>query len=224
MALLLGGITSKPSGKTAGVVFGRARTRYGKLATAREWTIPNDPQTESQTENRDLFRLASLTGGMAGSELYQAAWDNVEGLLPGWNAFVAWAKSALELSGIYQWKDTLPPKSLGPVYMPEITQNPNDVDGHLDLTWDGDIVGDHCADEDTLWGFYAAKGSPGSGAPSVFQRHLGTVQRSVELDANQGLEIATEYASVHWFRHLEPDGTYTYSPLSVAIFTSGETP
>lgn len=218
MALHTSGINGRLTGKNGGSVFSVARTRYGKMTTSREYVIPANPDTVLQQQVRELFRRASLHGGLVGSVNYAADWNNTLGELPGWNSIVGWSRDAMEYSGgIYQWSDPVPAKSLGPVYMPLVTGTHVGAAGSIDLTWPTTIVGDHCAAGDLLCGWVSYVLNPGVGGGT----NLVVLDRTdVRSDATinvPGLTSGEEYQWVLWFNHDEGDGTYTNSPIAKGI-------
>lgn len=86
MSILKGGIFSKPSGKTGGIVFGAARTRTGKLVTARELVPPSNPNTTLQQTQRSKFKSALDLVRRIGSSIYRTAWNRSVGQLPGFQS------------------------------------------------------------------------------------------------------------------------------------------
>ena len=89
MSVLTGGIFSKPRGKTGGIVFGAARTRQGKLATARELVPPSNPNTPAQQTQRGKFKSALDIVRRAGSEAYRSDWNRAVGQLPGFQSMLS---------------------------------------------------------------------------------------------------------------------------------------
>ena len=86
MSILKGGIFSKPSGKTGGIVFGAARTRTGKLVTARELVPPSNPNTPLQQTQRSKFKSALDLVRRIGADVYRSAWNRSVGQLPGFQS------------------------------------------------------------------------------------------------------------------------------------------
>ena len=89
MSVITGGIFSKPRGKTGGIVFGAARTRQGKLATARELVKPSNPNTALQQTQRSKFKSALDLVRRLGAAIYQVAWNRSIGQLPGFQSMVS---------------------------------------------------------------------------------------------------------------------------------------
>jgi len=86
MSILKGGIFSKPSGKTGGIVFGAARTRTGKLVTARELVPPSNPNTSLQQTQRSKFKSSLDLVRRIGASVYRSAWNRSVGQLPGFQS------------------------------------------------------------------------------------------------------------------------------------------
>jgi hypothetical protein len=89
MSVISGGIFSKPRGKTGGIVFGAARTRNGKLATARELVKPSNPNTAGQQEQRNKFKSVLALVRRIGASIYQSAWNRSIGQLPGFQSLMS---------------------------------------------------------------------------------------------------------------------------------------
>lgn len=86
MSRLTGGIFSRPSGKTAGIVFGAGRTRTGKVVTARELVPPSNPNTAAQQSQRTKFSRDLFIVRALGSAIYQSDWNRSVGQLPGFQS------------------------------------------------------------------------------------------------------------------------------------------
>lgn len=101
MAVLQGGIFSRPRGKVGGVVFGAARTRQGKLVTSRLLVPPSNPNTTAQQEQRSIFSSAMAIVRRIGSAIYRLHFNRSVGQLPGFQSmqsiFMNQMNSALEL-------------------------------------------------------------------------------------------------------------------------------
>lgn len=102
MAKFESNLFSKASGKLTGIVFGRARTRQGKVMTARELVIPLNPQTVPQQANRDLFKRVLAIVQDAGPGVYRSDWDRGVEKLPGYQSLF----SRYMLAG--HWDGNLP--------------------------------------------------------------------------------------------------------------------
>lgn len=116
MSVVKGGIYSKPRGKTAGLVWGAARTRTGKLATVRELVPPSNPNTAAQQTQRGKFKSILTLIRTFGAVIYQTDWNRSVGQLPGFQSM-----ESIYLSQIDSAKDialTLP-INLGILHFPD---------------------------------------------------------------------------------------------------------
>jgi hypothetical protein len=86
MARHLGGIFSRASGTTSGIVFSEVRDKKGKTMISREKVIPQDPQTTNQLEQRNRFSrlIAAITSWSPA--LYQELFDRSVRNLPGFQS------------------------------------------------------------------------------------------------------------------------------------------
>lgn len=86
MSKLLGGLFSRPSGKTSGIVFGAGRTIRGKQVTSREYVIPTDPRTNAQIEQRSKMPFSTAIIQAIGRSIYQFDWNRAVNNLPGFQS------------------------------------------------------------------------------------------------------------------------------------------
>jgi len=216
MALVQAGIYSRPAGKAGGIVWGAARTPSGKVATAREYVVPTNPDTVAQQHQRLIFRTAAALANNAGLSLLDPPWNNAIGLLPAWQSFMSHALRSLEWdAGLSKavWMDDPPTLSLGPCYMPVMTATGGA--GALTVEWPTDIVGDHCDELDELYGLVFMKDSPNTGGEEFFEIAVGNHHRSEgSHDFHPPFVSGETFEALLWWRHSEADGTYTYSPVA----------
>lgn len=86
MSKLLGGLFSRPSGKTSGLVFGAGRTSRAKQVTAREYVIPTDPRTNAQLVQRGKMPFSTAIVREIGRSIYQFDWNRAIKALPGFQS------------------------------------------------------------------------------------------------------------------------------------------
>lgn len=219
MAKVYAGTYSRPTGKAGGIVWGAARSRAAKVATTREYSIPTNPDTAAQQERRAIFRTAVTLLSQVPNQIYANAWDNTLGLLPGWQSCLAYLISQLswtspDLYATFPAVATeLGPKSLGPCYNPGVTIS-STTGSTLVLTWATGGTGDHVGNDDALQYVCVTNdlNPPVSGA--WIKTSSGAAARSAGTYTIPDLASTTDYRVIAWFRHAEPDGTYTYSPIS----------
>jgi len=118
MARLNGGIFSRPSGKTGGLIFGAARTRQGKVVTSRLLVIPSNPRTAAQQSQRSQFKSAMAIVRALGATVYKIDFNRAVSQLPGFQSLMS--TFILNLSGalLLSKPNTL---NLGGLYFPLTT-------------------------------------------------------------------------------------------------------
>jgi len=116
MAKLEGGIFSNPSGKTAGIVFGAARTRQGKKVTARQLVPPSNPNTTAQQAQRGKFTDCLAIVRHLGAECYQSDFNRAISQLPGFQSLMSVFMNAMDDSK----ELSVPPSiNLGTLHFPD---------------------------------------------------------------------------------------------------------
>lgn len=222
MAVHLGGVYSKPSGKAGGIVWGRARTLLGKMATSREYVIPTDPNTADQQDERELFAVCVAVASLMGTAIWQSAWNNTLGELPGYHSFMGWMRDSVSMVvGIPNMDDPPASKSLGPAFMPSVTSAGGAAGGQIKLTWDETCHGDHCDLTDDVMGLVLLQARPHT--VSAYEILLpGSITRDDEEWQTAGdAPPAENVAYAMWFRH-DPGGgePLEYSPIATGIRTT----
>jgi hypothetical protein len=138
MSRVTGGIYSKPSGKTAGIVWGAARTRTGKVSTARQLVIPANPRTTLQVEQRTKFQEALFIVRALGSSIYADAWNRSIGQLPGFQSQLSiFLKSITALFDL----NPIPSINLGTLHLPNSIGADINVAGNLTVNWSTELSG-----------------------------------------------------------------------------------
>lgn len=131
MSVLSGGIFSKVSGKTAGIVFGAARTRQGKKTTARELVAPSNPNTAAQQTQRGKFSSALLIPRTFGPGIYQSDFNRSVGQLPGFQSMTSIFLNQMDAS---KTVDLTIPINLGSLHAPDTISAATGAAGEIDLT------------------------------------------------------------------------------------------
>lgn len=111
MAKLFGGITGRPSGKVGNVIYGAARTRRGKSATARATFSPSNPNTPAQQDQRNRMRTLSQVASRWNPTRGRSQWNVIEGNLPVYQSILRLLFQASDAQGNLS---TPRPVSLGP--------------------------------------------------------------------------------------------------------------
>jgi len=133
VAIVEGGILGNPRGKTGGVVFGAARSRNGKVVTARQKVTPANPQTAAQTAQRNKFATALDGVRQAGPDIYSVDWNRSIGQLPGFQSLQSIFLGAIQPGDTFVAPADTP---LGKLHYPlQFTVDPGVASGEIDLAW-----------------------------------------------------------------------------------------
>ena len=74
-AVVKGGLHGRPRGTVAGIIYGAARSREGKVVTAREYVIPGDTDDEDVLNQRLVFKSMVMAAQYLSSELWKEDFD-----------------------------------------------------------------------------------------------------------------------------------------------------
>lgn len=165
MSRLDGGIFSRPRGKTANIVFGAARTREGKVVTARELVPPSNPQTPAQQTQRNKFNEALYITRQIGKSIYGSDLNRAVSQLPGFQGLMSVLMNNMNDSFLLSAPSAL---NLGNLHFPDsFTLAPGGGTGDVEATF-SDESGPNgtSSDQCVMIGIAASAGS----APD--QRHI----------------------------------------------------
>lgn len=137
MSRVTGGIYSKPSGKTAGIVWGAARTRQGKVSTARQLVPPSNPNTPLQQNQRTKFKDCLFIVRTLGTQIYRDAWNRSIGQLPGFQSL-----QSIMLNTMDDFFALNPPPSinLGTLHFPQTFSGAGSGLTAITFTWSTELV------------------------------------------------------------------------------------
>lgn len=196
MARVTGGVTGRPSGKIAGVIFGAARSRTGKVVTAREKVSPSNPNTTGQQGQRAKFADALEIVKELGPALYQDDWNRAVGQLPGFQALMSIMLNNLDGSGTLSAPSTVP---LGDLHYPDTVYWLEDPQaGEIDLVITPE-TGANGTSGDEMIAFIVAATRPVSGKRHVVVSN-GQSSRSDEAITFTGLTPGTTYIAAFYMR------------------------
>jgi len=199
MAKLDGGIFSNPSGKTAGIVFGAARTRQGKKVTARQLVSPSNPNTAGQQVQRGKFSDSLDIVRFLGAEIYQSDFNRAISQLPGFQSMMSIYMNAMDASKELSAPSTI---NLGTLHLPDTVTFGTESAGCATVVFSSE-VGDNGTDEDDVVSFAINIASVGR-ATLVGGIITGDAERSDELSTITDLTVGQEYLVGFYFRG---DGT-----------------
>jgi len=134
MAVVKGGLHGRPRGKVAGIVYGGARSREGKVVTARELVIPGPTTDAKVIAQRLVFKSMVFACQYLAAQCWQEDFNRAIGQLPGFQSVM----SILLGSTAYADSLLLPPPitPLGNLYSPAFAPVPHgSVAGSITITW-----------------------------------------------------------------------------------------
>jgi hypothetical protein len=188
MAKLEGGIFSNPSGKTAGIVFGAARTRQGKKVTARQLVPPSNPNTASQQTQRGKFSDALDIVRYLGAEIYQDYFNRAISQLPGFQSMMSIFMNAMDSSKELSAPPTI---NLGTLHLPDTIDFASVSADTANLQISAEL-GDNGTDDDEIW-FFAIDATSTGRATLVGGKSTGGDNRSGESTLITGLTTGNDY-------------------------------
>jgi hypothetical protein len=144
MSRLDGGIFSKPRGTTAGIVFGSARTRQGKVVTSRQYVIPSNPNTPDQQAQRTSFSDIQQVLKQLGPSCYQIDWNRAVGQLAGYNSLQSILLYQINTSQDIVLSTIV---NLGSLHFPSVVTPSSGAPGNLTVGWTTELGPDGDGDD-----------------------------------------------------------------------------
>ncbi|MBA7664084.1 hypothetical protein ES703_72135 [subsurface metagenome] len=138
MAIITGGLHGRARGNVNGIIYGAARTRFGKVVTAREYVIPTPSATALQVLQRNAFACALYATRYLAASLWQDDFNRGIGQLPGFQSMMSIIIKATDRETRIM---TPPPDTpLGNLYAPtfEVTTHLTIAD-NITITWDAGL-------------------------------------------------------------------------------------
>lgn len=181
------GIFSKARGKLSGVVFSAARTRKGKLMTARQLVIPANPQTTDQQSNRSVFSFVQRGVRDFGPGVYRTIFNRGVEDLPGYQSLLSLFRRSYGTISSTVWRaNTVNPDTLlGDLHFPDTVTLVEIADDYLEIDWstengDNGSAGDAVyliamdlrvdTEDDETWGYAIGEGERSDGNISVVRQ------------------------------------------------------
>lgn len=138
MARLQGGIFSRASGQTQGLVFGAARTARGKKVTVRELVIPANPRSPAQVLQRSRFEFSTAIVRGIGRAVWRFDWNRAVNDLPGFQSLQSiFTVAVQDATGVLA---TPPRTTLGSRHFPDTFAANAGVD-QINVTWSTEVEG-----------------------------------------------------------------------------------
>jgi len=190
MAIITGGLHGRPRGNVNGIIYGGARTRYGKVVTAREYVIPSPSSTTLQVYQRNAFACALYATRYLAASLWQDDFNRAIGQLPGFQSMMSVIIKATDRETRVM---TPPPDTpLGNLYAPTFEPIPHaGTPGSITITW-GAELGLNGTDEDVVKVFGVAK----DGSLEGVRLANDFEESATRVDAT--IDIATGETGYNW--------------------------
>jgi len=196
MAKLIGGLHGRPSGNVGGVVYGAARTRLGKVVTARELVYPSNPSSAGQVIQRRIFTGSLYATRHLASGLWQDDFNRSIGQLPGFQSMMSILLNNTDNSFVL----TAPPDTpLGNLHiagsMAIVTGLTNG--GDVDLSWTAE-TGLNGTVNDLLGVFTVEVAEGSAGVRSAVDRSLAVVRSDTSVTIPTGSSATDWIVAVYW--------------------------
>jgi len=196
MAVLDGGLFSRPRGKTGGIVFGAARTRTGKQVTSRLLVPPANPNTTAQQTQRNKFSesLAIVRG--IGSDVYADDFNRAISQLPGFQSLMSVMLKNMDDDKILSEPADI---NLGTLHYPDTgpTLTPGSS-GSINIGWSSELGDNGTASDESV--IIAIATNPDSSPESRVVAISTGAAREDESDAIGGFSAGAEVLVGLYFR------------------------
>lgn len=196
-AVIKGGLHGRPRGAVGGIIYGGARSREGKVVTAREFVIPGDTDDPDVLDQRSVFKSFVLVMRYLTAECWQADYDRSIGQLPGFHSLM----SVLLGSCPYATKVLVPPPAtpLGNLHtlgFAPVTHG--SVGGSITITW-GTGLGINGTDADPVVVFLVDSNQTAEGIRGgVYKGEVATrVDGTIDIATGS---TATDFLCACYFR------------------------
>ncbi|MBA7540739.1 hypothetical protein ES705_33041 [subsurface metagenome] len=190
MAIITGGLHGRARGNVNGIIYGAARTRTGKVVTAREYVMPSYSRTTLQAYQRVSFKCALYATRYLAATLWQDDFNRAIGQLPGFQSMMSIIVKATDRETRIM---TPPPDTpLGNLYCPTF-----DVITHaglsksITISWDTGL-GLNGTDEDVLNVFGVGK----EGSEDGIRVATDFAEEATRVDGT--LDVDTSESSFEW--------------------------
>lgn len=196
MAVIIGGLHGRARGNVGGIIYGAARSRAGKVVTARELVIPANPNTAAQQNQRSKFASVLDTVRAIGPDTYRDNWNRSVGQLPGFHSLESILLHVISDEDVY---DEAPPDTpLGTLHFPNEYAVTSEAVGTIDITFSNEF-GDNGVSSDVVDGF-AIAATAVEDAPHAVHHIVGTPTRNDSPVVIDTVLDVTDYMVVVWLR------------------------
>ena len=196
MAVITGGLHGRIKGKIGGIVYSSARSRTGKIVTAREWVMPGEITDSDVLKQRLIFKCTLYAVRYLGAALWQADFNRAIGQLPGFHSMMSILLKATD-------RDTRelgePPNTpLGSLYAPPVVFTTHgSTSGSIIATWNGGL-GVNGTDADVLNFFGCEVVGSEEGVRGAVDWAATAVRSDLTLDIPTGSSSTDWIAAVYF--------------------------
>lgn len=195
-AIVRGGLHGRPSGNVSGIVYGGARTRTGKVVTARELVFPSNPKTAAQLLQRLIFKQSLYASRHLAAEVWQEFFNRAIGQLPGFQSMMS---IILDNTNAAEEFEPPPDTPLGNLHFPDtltVTSGAGAA-GTITITYT-DELGLNGTVDDRLR-LIAVSKDPVDTDERLTDKALGTTDREDSPYVNATGPASTEFVVGIWF-------------------------
>lgn len=194
MAKVIGGLHGRAAGNVGGIIYGAARSREGKVVTARELVIPANPRTGAQQNQRDKFKSSMMTVRSIGPDTYADQWNRSVGQLPGFHSLESILLGVINDENTFDVAPSDTP--LGTLHFPDDGFTWQGAAAGFTVTWSTE-VGDNGAAGDVV-NLRCVKAAPETDLDHLVFKESAAKTRSQGTGSIVGLEASTSYLVVAW--------------------------
>ncbi|MBA7577306.1 hypothetical protein ES708_19155 [subsurface metagenome] len=197
MAIVTGGLHGRPRGNVDGIIYGSARTRTGKVVTAREFVIPTNPDTPLQRIQRRKFSASLFAVRHLTSSLWKEDFNRAIGQLPGFQSMMSIV--LLNTDDTFMF-NTPPDVPLGNLHFPatfDVTPNIL-VGGGISYDWSDEVgLNGTAADVLVVFGIVKEETAEGERLAINFIETATRADTTLDVDTTQ---ISTLWQAAAYFQ------------------------
>jgi len=195
-AIVKGGLHGRPRGLLSGIVYSSARSRTGKIVTAREYVIPGEITDQDVLDQRILFKQAVYACRYLGSGLWANDFNRAVGQLPGFHSMMSIICLATDRETFNLGEP--PDTPLGSLYAPTVTFTQHgSTAGSITATWSG-YLGLNGTDADVLNFFGIEVIGSEEGIRSAVDWATSAVRSDLTIDIPTGSSTTDWIAAVYF--------------------------
>lgn len=196
-AKLSGGLHGRVAGSIGGIVYGAARTRTGKVVTAREWVMPGAITDSDVLKQRLIFKCSLHAVRYLGEGLWQADFNRAIGQLPGFHSMMSILLKATDRTTRVLGEP--PDTPLGSLFAPGVAFTTHGMDaGSIVATWSG-ALGPNGTDADVLNFFGCEAAGSEEGIRGAVDWTTSAVRSDLTVDIPTG-SSATDWIAAVYFQ------------------------